>query len=282
MALTALAERYDRIVRESRRPAKIPSEIKRATLALLLLFFRAREGGRMKRWFKSFWQILVGLTLGMFGLAWVAWGGSYNFYFNNTEQGSNSTATPTVTVTTDEKSKSGANSVPASETGTAPAAQTVTVPGSAPGPVSANTVAATEDSSKKSRRFRASATGLVMGRKAGGEKSVGGGLGFAYFPVREIGLNIYGFGMNGGGEDGVVGLDLEVLPLRFSLGRFENLIETGPILGASTFKRASGNLVTLHAGLRLNFNLGEQWSITSSARINMGYKMAEAGIAVHL
>src|SRR4051794_19080532 len=49
-------------------------------------------------WAMSVWQLLVGVVLSIMALAWVAYGATYNFYFNNTEQGPNSTANPSVSV----------------------------------------------------------------------------------------------------------------------------------------------------------------------------------------
>jgi hypothetical protein len=81
---------------------------------------------------------------------------------------------------------------------------------------------------------------------------------------------------------GFVGGELELVPLRISLFRFEDLIEGGLMLGASTLKHAVGNVATAHAGARLTFNLGDKWSITTAARANLGYIIGEAGVAIRL
>jgi len=49
------------------------------------------------------WVGLAGIMVGSFMVSGVAFAATYNFYFNNTEQGDNSTATPNVTVQQDDK-----------------------------------------------------------------------------------------------------------------------------------------------------------------------------------
>lgn len=268
--------------------------------------------------FRSFWQIAVGLSLGLLGLAWGVRGATYNFYFNNTEQGANSTATPTVRVSTDEKSKSGGKSLPAPET--QPVSASASGPPSMPGTVTAKAESTTERGSRDSRHFRVSAGGVILrqdvlvgyDRRYGeesleyyliddshGANRLGGKVAFSFLPVRSVAITLHSTflqeappnleGYQSTFQDTfILGLDLEFLPLRFSLGRSEDLIEFGPALGASTFLASNmgfpaiGRFATLNFGARLNVNLGERWGITSAYRANSFYKMAEAGIAIQL
>ena len=68
----------------------------------------------------------------------VAFAATYNFYFNNTEQGDNSTATPNVTVQQDDKggpakvTKTGGDPMPAASATPAVMEQRVTTPVQAP------------------------------------------------------------------------------------------------------------------------------------------------------
>ena len=117
-------------------------------------------------------------------------------------------------------------------------------------------------------------------------RSMGGGaIGIAFFPTRGLGLNLWGGSYDAGRSSlgrGFAGADLELLPLRVSLGKWENAIEGGILLGASTLRAAHGNVATAHAGARIAFNLGDTFSVTAAGRANLGYLMGEAGIAVHL
>src|SRR5688572_26493888 len=79
-----------------------------------------------KRFRNSLVRRTLNLSLAGIGVGWVAWGANYNFYFNNTEQGPNSTATPTLSVV-DGKSNGTATSIPvaAPSPGPAPADNSV-------------------------------------------------------------------------------------------------------------------------------------------------------------
>lgn len=97
-----------------------------------------------------------------------------------------------------------------------------------------------------------------------------------------------GFGMNlfvgdAGHNKVIVGADAEWVPVRLDVGSFD-LLELGGIFGISNVVASSGYSQTAlpHAGLRLNINLGPHFTLTSSARVNRAYSMAEAGIAVNL
>ncbi|MGK5085843.1 hypothetical protein WDW37_21345 [Bdellovibrionota bacterium FG-1] len=104
----------------------------------------------------------------------------------------------------------------------------------------------------------------------------------SFFLAKQIGINTFGgivpllhHEVFGGGE-------IEIVPLRLSLGRFDELIEVGVLAGASTLARKGLNWVSPHAGARFNVNVGDLWSITASVRGNKQFGMADAGIAIRL
>jgi hypothetical protein len=79
----------------------------------------------------------------------------------------------------------------------------------------------------------------------------------------------------------IAGLDLDFLPFRFGWGGM-NFLELGFILGASTLNAAPGNIASLHAGLRGNLNLSQNWGFTAGIRANLGAATGEIGIVMHL
>jgi hypothetical protein len=84
------------------------------------------------------WIGLAGVTIASLLVSGVAFAATYNFYFNNTEQGDNSTATPNVTVEQDDKggpakvTKTGGDPMPAASAVPAVMEQRVMVPVQAP------------------------------------------------------------------------------------------------------------------------------------------------------
>lgn len=223
------------------------------------------------------WLVLASLA------AWgcLAQAATYNFYFNNTEQGDNSTATPTVTMSGD-KSKPSAERTPG-----APALAGVP----APAPASAApTVAAHESHTALSPgeipapEFRHCRITGGLANKSG---AWGGSANLGYFFTREFGINAFGGGfgqnyLNGNDTRFFGGAELEVTPIRITVGRIDNLIDIGGLLGVSTIDADEDNWISPHAGLRMNLNLGNRWSLTTTSRFNASYAMGELGIAIRL
>ena len=102
---------------------------------------------------KHFNSGIAAIGAGLFGLA-AAHAATYNFYFNNTEQGDHSTATPSVTVTDGKMEKK-----PGAEPSPAPAAVAAqeTPPPAVAAPAPAAVVAAAEPSSTARARARRTA-----------------------------------------------------------------------------------------------------------------------------
>ena len=243
-----------------------------------------------RRTVRDFWQLFVGIWLGIVGLCYVAWGASYSLIFNNTEQGPNSTASPVVNVSTDGTvTKSGGQG------GTTPAITGLTAPGiSAPAANGAASVAADPvvaqgatsmqelpSSPNLMRRVRVTTGAHSYFNRAEDTKWSGFGpsLGLGLTLVKGVGLNLHA-GSTSELERWYGGADLELMPIQLSLGRFDNLIEAGGLVGASSLGRRSGETATLHWGARVNANLGEQWGVTTAARVGRGYVLAEGGLTL--
>jgi hypothetical protein len=201
---------------------------------------------------------------------------TYNFYFNNSEQGDHGTVTPSVTV------QSGA-----------PAA----VPGSAaPAPAAAPpVVVAIPVEQGASRPATAAAIAIAPPfrhwRLTGGVQDSLGGVGplggIGYFFNQDFGIQLYG-GFLGNdlaspaGAGLFLGTELEFSPIHLKLGRFADAVELGALLGVSTIAAESDNWVSPHVGARLSFNAGHDWGLTTAVRANASYLLFEMGLVARL
>ena len=231
---------------------------------------------------KRFLASTLTLVAGLGAVEICASAATYNFIFNNTEQGDNSTATPSLSLAPDGTvTKTGADGKPVSST--QGVAQT---PG---GTTQVSSTSAPADSGAATGSFRhlrligsaaiyQSSYGDSSGPKWGGS--------FAYLFNRELGLNAFAALLptdDGSGSNNVLaGLELEVTPIRLSFGRFDNLLEAGILLGGTHIPDHYGVWAEPHIGGRVNLNLGESWGLTAAGRYASDYKMAEAGLAIRL
>jgi hypothetical protein len=256
-----------------------------------------------------------------------AWAGTYNFYFNNTEQGAGSTAAPTVTVSDEAKpakAPAEAPSAPAAVPASAPAeAPALGPPGAIPPPPPGlappeilpppgeSVAAAPVEPARPARvRLDFGLSGLFQGGDYSSQPLFAPTIGVAFFPIPELGLHFfggaylnsgqgndsytstygggypyggnYGYGSYSSTPEFFFGAELELLPIRISIGRFENLLEIGLLGGGSTIAASYDNVFTFHGGGIVNVNLGEHWGLTGAVRGNLGYVMGSAGLIVHL
>lgn len=254
---------------------------------------------RLRRWAST--RLREGLLFlaAAAAVASTAWGATYNFYFNNMEQGDNGQATPTVLVgPSPQPGIQQAQVAPAPEA--APVAPVTATP-EGPAPAASQAVAIAPDPApselrrvrltfaaagvwqnvQESYSYEYAANGYSYTSRRG---TAGGLIGLGAYLSRGVALSGY-FGAYeafGGGASPLVGADLELVPLRLSLGKWADAIEGALLLGASTFRRAEGNWVALHAGARLSFNFGSAWGVTAAARANLGSVIGEAGLVVRL
>ncbi|OFZ83189.1 MAG: hypothetical protein A2583_01880 [Bdellovibrionales bacterium RIFOXYD1_FULL_53_11] len=264
---------------------------------------------KLRRYFKNYlrqyWAITVGITTGVLGVSWVAMGATYNFYFNNTEQGPNSTASPSLSVSGDgmangQKPTTLPNASPTPTAEASPAPEAAKPQAAAADQAGASVAAAPEPPSGKHWLIGAkmSLAFQTMGEKhadmshEGPFANYGGVVGIGYQFTKDLGINAYGGGTRVNDAfpyRGTVhkpaffaGGELEVMPVRISLGRFEDLLQFGAMIGASSFRRSEENIGSLHAGLRLNLNFGHGWGLSTAVRGNLGYLQSEAGLLIRL
>jgi hypothetical protein len=180
--------------------------------------------------------------------------------------------------------------VPLAAASPAPAETPVVTPAAVAPPVStaqssaAQVTPIVQDHERSFNHFRLIGSALVVNNYLGNgtEGNFGGLVEVGYFFNREIGLNLYGAAKSEY-PSLLAGLDLELLPIRMSVGRIEDFIQIGFILGASTtVPYGSENFASMHVGARALINLGERWGVTAGVRANLGYIMGDVGIAIHI
>lgn len=252
------------------------------------------------------WKVFFGASLGCVTTVTAVWGATYNFYFNNTEQGPNSTASPSLSVVDGKPSSSGAQKTVTNLTeGDAPAAKTeVPAVASAQAPAVAKTASSTHvepksDDDSHFWRFGLSAgfvgwqdSGSVNGPYYGGGSPTNNRgvalLSLGLFPAREIGLNLFAGIRSSGFDDNVTpifgGAEIEIVPLKISIFRATHLLEFAALGGVSKLTPTSEG-VHVHVGARATINLGERWGIMAAGRISPSTPsvlMADAGLIFRL
>jgi hypothetical protein len=260
----------------------------------------------IRRFLRQSWQILAGLALAFFGLAYVAWGATYNFYFNNTEQGDNSTATPAVTITEDGKvvKKPGDGTDPKALSATPAQAQGAPAAPEARSQAEQAAAAPSKDASELKWRFL---IGLTAQKQYGAGASLAdnGGLqpsgSVSYFFNHEFGLTAYGTLLTTNGEGWysydethyMLGLEAELVPIRLTFGRTEDLVDVAVVAGAQaeyhslgadgqTYYYDSPWHIRPEGGVRVSLNLGHAWSVTGIVRANPDFATGEAALAFRL
>ncbi len=230
-------------------------------------------------------MLIVFVCLG--SVSYVAYGATYNFYFNNTEQGPNSTASPSLTVTDGKATSTGADktNVPTP----APASETLAP---APSPTATTTTSAQvsalapEADGPRKRKWRIAALGHAQDRDNAFDMSyskLGSGVSVGFFPIRELGLSLTaGATRIEKNPEAFALAELDFIPIHIALGSWENAIEGGVIGGFNTIRRVNGNAGSLHAGARVGINFSESFGLTASYRLNAGLRMAEAGIVIRI
>ena len=238
----------------------------------------------------------IGIAIGILLLVSVVRAATYNFYFNNTEQGANSTAAPSLTVNSDGKPASAvALPVPV---GTAVPAPQPPDSKSAPQVKAAEEKSVADASQENEAKMRflkqfrftlgagfaqvKSRSPYEVSGNPYGESTVKaeGGLGsIGFFFTDWLGVNFFvGVGANsGGGRMNVFGGgELEIVPIRISLFNVKDfLMLSGLIGGSSVYDLSNSNGAGLepHAGGRFTLQLSDHWGLTAAARfiLNKGY-----------
>ena len=251
------------------------------------------------------WQIFAGVLLGLFGLAYVAWGATYNFYFNNTEQGDNGTATPSVSVSGDGSvvKKSGA-AEPVQVKGDAATVPAPDTKAPVTGAVSTAEAPAPVENQESKFRVAIGLTG-VSDYSAGHQYHMDGELEISasasYFFNRDFGLSVFGSKLPSVGDTGdgtsydhwLAGIEAEFVPIHITIGRMDDLIDLGVIGGVAAEYSSAENYsqstvepgswqIRPEGGIRLGLNVGKSWSIIAGIRANADFATGEAALAFKL
>ena len=273
------------------------------------------ERNRRELGLRFTWLTLAGTLFGFIGVVCVSMGANYNFYFNNTEQGNNSTAAPNLTVTDGKVSSSGAgttNAVPP------------TVVANPMSPVPKGEVAKTEPKMelpsqtgsaaltkaeiaqpKQSRKwFKLTASGAAVQKDANR-------MGYLKYSepafvlqgtvsfFRDLGLNAFGavYTSTDRNSDRFYGAEFEFIPVHLTIGKLENFIDLGVAVGANNARQTTEiqdataesklsyrqqSQFGAHLGFRTSINIGNEWSITAGIRGGREFAMAEAGLSLKL
>jgi hypothetical protein len=235
-------------------------------------------------------------------------GAVYNLYFNNTEQGNNSTAQPSVTIQSPNGStqplpeKAPENPLQttptqaAPETAIAPLAPEdsnsesqspapqatestpAIVPAPAQGAVARVYYSGTQQSSDRNWHARFG-IGAAQNSHYG---DIGPGfntsLHYSALPYMNFGIL---FGTNPEGADEIyAAAELELIPVKVNLFGFKDVIELGVLAGTTTLAAAPGNLVSLHTGGRVGWNFGDRWSVNATARLNKGFVSSDLSLGI--
>lgn len=262
------------------------------------------ENVRAMRLIRQTWIMAAGILAGLTSVGYVAFGATYNFYFNNTEQGDNSTATPAVTVHGDGKVEKSAG-LPELQTPPAPvqspgpklAVEDFSSRPSAPLPIPAPAEGKTEArtsmwgqwwddlplGSTELRHFRvtAGATALLNG------DHIGPSFNAAIVFNKYVAINGYAAYFAPSRwrehEHGIYGGELELTPLHIPVGATHpRFIELGLVAGVSNLFPLPENYVSPHGGGRLTLNFGKTLALSGVFRGNAGYQMVEGGLSVKL
>ena len=252
----------------------------------------------MKRFLPTFIVLAVSLTVAELA----ARAATYNFYFNNTEQGDNSTAAPKVTVGEDKPATKAETS--------APAVSAAAVPAPSESKVTASELAESPKPATQHWRF---SLGLSAMQEFGASDSFSPehpaepGMSVSFFFNKYVGLTLFGAKLPT--EDfspnrWAFGLETEVLPFHITVAGIENFLELGVIGGVLAehqddsqvqgFYNTSAVSTSVNSystdywkylaegGLRMNLNFGRNWGVISSLRATQDYALWEAAVALKL
>lgn len=208
---------------------------------------------------------------------------TFNYIFNNVEQGENSTSSPSIVVDGEKITKNNGEAVTTSS-------------------LAAGSSVSPESNFSRPLKYRLMAMGSIINNRSSenisfqstkhdikglnweDRSTANATLSGSVFTGRDMAIGA--FWVNQKKEKAHYGAEMEFIPVRVAvLGKYD-FIETGILLGASTIGRdilkKSG---TFHAGLRASVNFHSQLGITGAVRSNLNersnyrYTMAEVGLA---
>lgn len=223
------------------------------------------------------------------GFAWHrARAATFQYIFNNVEQGNNATASPSIRVDGNQVTKQSSPEATPTTTNIVEAA---------------NANASVDLGSPSRWRLVLAAsqsTGLAP-KEAGSEIKDKMGwkpmASLSYFPLRNLGITIFGGQFsahrsnlsrqsNISKDAFFLGSELEWTVLRMELFGADNLIEVAAIGGGNNMGRYLGEKVAAHAGARLSLNLSQRFGLSAAARTNLSdrttYHLTQADAGLNL
>lgn len=261
----------------------------------------------------TFWAVAVS-SLGCLTATCVAWGATYNFYFNNVEQGPNSQASPSVSIQDGKLTGSeAAKTVPDPEPTATPAqvaepSDTMPAKESEEGEsrsVESGSSTATEVAewrrTPQARKWRVEALGVAgigWGDQATslgligavtwnpwpvfGVRAFGGGVRRTSFVpfVEAVNGSVYSTTFEGPSWlQPVFGAEVEWNPIRVNFWGLEDWFSMGVFAGASNLHVGPDEFLNPHAGIRARFNVTEALGLVAQTRF-WNYATFEAGLSL--
>ncbi len=208
---------------------------------------------------------------------------SYNFFFNNVEQGANSTASPTLTVDGKKVKEKSAQQIK-QEDGEIPTESTPESATEKNGTTSSDGAVIPQESASIKRlpqktepKFRALVSGAWFSQAPSlssnlkRQDSQGASLTVTLTPLKYLGFSFL-VGQTYGIDKGFqhLGAEVELTPLHVGLFGFDNLLEAGVMAGAmASNENKSGKVGRLSLGARAALNFGGDWVLNASYRANV-------------
>jgi hypothetical protein len=234
--------------------------------------------------------------IGLWGLlAMMEWAtaATYNVFFNNVEQGPNSTASPTLHIT-GSKPEAQPASVSQPETPTVEAPQNpviespkVEAPKTSvtPAPISETRATVADVSDVGPKYFRAAfvATSFFSPGESAANRPIGAAIRASFFPLRDFGISAFAGAVSG--RPAYFGGELEFEPIHLGLFGVDRFVEVGTVVGASSIDSRQG-WDRVHGGVQTALNFGSRYSLTAGLRTHLSNQnlprdwMADAGVSL--
>ncbi|NCN26698.1 hypothetical protein GW915_03915 [bacterium] len=250
-------------------------------------------------------------VLSLFFLAMKSGAADYNFYFNNTEQGDNSTNTPSMSVNGKPVTVENEQKIEGAE-GESESIQPEILP---PAPMNQTGVTMPVVDRKPRPKYFRAMLGILAPIKApeaagqadgffdqqyqpGDEDSASMMLSFGVMPLKYLGFNVFASGYSAGTDNGTIGAEVEVNPIHVGLFGFEDTLELGAMAGVWNLSRVrheedfigttrkKEKSATGFVGARVGLNFGKEaatkasWIVSTEFRASQDHQLANLGIGL--
>ena len=238
-----------------------------------------------------FWYYLVAIGFASFLFGRFIPAASFNYYFNNVEQGANSKASPVLNVGSKGIPTKAADAAPenAAESPSSESQEYVESSLPSDSTPAKNETSGEIDLSGKESWVRLGILTHSLGPDVspfGENNRVGGTVTLGFFPLRDFGINA--MAAVGSLEHFFYGAEFEAVPLRVSLFGLNHFIEGSALVGASSIGKTEGRIGSIHGGVKLGVNFGREIGFTTGFRTNLSdrnrfqYYMMDAGLQIRI